>query len=66
VWATEEFIYKFEVEIDGSKIDAPEGESFERMTMVFEIFDHGENIVIGLPPENEVTFVEHLGGFGTS
>ena len=63
VWATDEYVYKFLVDVDGSEIEAPEGESFDRMTMLFEIYDYGASIVIEVPPADEVTFVDDAGGF---
>jgi hypothetical protein len=42
-------VYKYVIEMDGS--DLPEGEAFESMIMVFEMYDYGEDIVIEPPEE---------------
>lgn len=58
LWMDDEYLYKILFEIDGSQVEAPEGEGFERMTMTYEIFDYGADIVIEAPPADQVTFVE--------
>lgn len=71
VWMDDQYLYKMYFDIDGTQIDAPEGESFERMTMTYEIYDYGADIVIEAPPADQVTFVEEEAlspglGFGFS
>lgn len=63
IWATDEYIYRFKVDIDGAGIEAPEGESFDRMTMVFDMWDYGTSINIEPPPADELTFVDEASGF---
>jgi hypothetical protein len=58
LWMDDQYLYKFFFEVDGSQVEAPEGEGFERMTMTYEIFDYGADIVIEAPPADRVTFVE--------
>ena len=58
VWMDDQYLYKMFFDIDGTQIEAPEGESFERMTMTYEIYDYGADIVIEAPPADQVTFVE--------
>ncbi len=58
IWMDDQYVYKIFFEIDGSQVDAPEGEGFERMTMTYEIYDYGADIVIEAPPADQVTFVE--------
>ena len=58
LWIDDQYLYKILFEIDGTQIDAPEGEGFERMTMVYEIYDYGADIVIEPPPADQVTFVD--------
>ncbi len=71
VWMDDQYLYKMFFDIDGMQVDAPEGESFERMTMTYEIYDYGADIVIEAPPADQVTFVEEEAlspglGFGFS
>ena len=58
VWMDDKYLYKILFEIDGTGIDAPEGEGFERMTMVYEIYDYGADIVIEPPPADQVSFID--------
>ena len=55
LWISDDgLIYKYVIEIDGSKLDVPAEDAFESMIIDFEMFDYGEDIVIA-PPE---TFTE--------
>ncbi len=58
VWMDDQYLYKIFFDIDGTQIESAEGDSFERMTMTYEIFDYGADIVIEAPPADQVTFVE--------
>ena len=53
LWISEEngLVYKYRLEIDGTKVDVPPEEAFESMIMEFEMFDYGEDIVIEAPEE---------------
>ena len=58
VWMDDDYLYKIFFDIDGTQIESAEGDSFERMTMTYEIYDYGADIVIEAPPADQVTFVE--------
>lgn len=58
VWMDDQYLYKIFFDIDGTQVVSEEGDSFERMTMTYEIFDYGADIVIEAPPADQVTFVE--------
>ena len=58
VWMDDQYLYKVFFDIDGTEFESEEGDSFERMTMTYEIFDYGADIVIEAPPADQVTFVE--------
>lgn len=58
VWMDDQYLYKVFFDIDGSELESEEGDSFERMTMTYEIYDYGADIVIEAPPADQVTFVE--------
>ncbi len=66
IWIDDNYLYKLLIEIDGTQVDAPEGEGFESMRMVYEIFDYDADVVVEAPPADQVTFVDDLGmsGFG--
>lgn len=53
------------LEIDGTGIDAPPDESFESMTLRFDLFEVNGNVIIEPPPASDVTPMEELeNGFG--
>lgn len=58
IWMDDEYLYKIFFDVDGTQIESAEGDSFERMTMTYEIYDYGADIVIEAPPADQVTFVE--------
>ena len=59
VWMDDLYLYKVFFDVDGTKIEFEEGDdSFERMTMTYEMWDYGADIVIEVPPADQVTFVE--------
>lgn len=67
LWMDDQYIYKIFFEIDGTKVEAEEGDSFEWLTMTYEIYDYGADIVIEAPPADQVTSVEESSfdfGFG--
>lgn len=52
LWISDDgLVYKYVIEIDGSKVDVPPEDAFELMTIDFEMFDYGEDIVIEPPAE---------------
>lgn len=65
IWVSEEgYMVRMVMEIDGSGIDAPPGEQFERMTLRYDMTDINGEVVIEPPPASEVTDIEDLeGGF---
>jgi hypothetical protein len=62
IGADDGLIYKYVMDIDGSKVVTTPDESFERMVMVFEIYDYGADIVIEPPPADQITSSDELGG----
>jgi hypothetical protein len=58
VWMDDDYLYKMLFEIDGSQVDAPEGEGFESMSMLYEIYDYNADVVVEAPPADQVTFVD--------
>lgn len=65
VWMDDDYVYKILFEVDGSQVDAPEGEGFESMTMLYEIYDYNTDVVVEAPPADQVTFVDEESlGFG--
>ncbi len=55
-------LHRFEMTFDGSQLgDAAESGGFERMTMRFDILDHGAPVEIVAPPADQVTDGEGLG-----
>ena len=66
VWISDDgFVVRFVMEIDGSDIETAPGESFEAMTMRYDLFDLNGNVAIEPPPASETTDIEDLeGSFG--
>ena len=66
VWISDDgFVVRFIMEIDGSDIETTPDESFERMTMRYDLFDLNGDVKIEPPPASETTDIEDLeGGFG--
>lgn len=66
VWISDDgFVVRFIMEIDGSDVETTPGESFERMTMRYDLFDLNGDVKIEPPPASETTDIEDLeGGFG--
>lgn len=58
VWMTDQHIHKFVMDIDGTEIDLPPDEQFERMVFTYEIYDYGHLVTIEAPPSDQVTFVD--------
>ena len=66
VWISDDgFVVRFIMEIDGSDIETTPGESFEQMTMRYDLFDLNGDVKIEPPPASETTDIEDLeGSFG--
>jgi hypothetical protein len=63
LWISDDgYMVRMVMEIDGSGIDAPPEESFDTMTLRYDLFDINGDIVIEEPPASEVTAVEDLEG----
>lgn len=58
VWMTDEHIHKFVMDIDGTELDLPPDEQFERMVFTYEISDYGQVVTIEAPPADQVTFID--------
>ncbi|MDH4116749.1 MAG: hypothetical protein OEW30_05055 [Acidimicrobiia bacterium] len=63
LWISEDgHLVRMVMEIDGSTVEAPPGEAFERMVMTYDVFDINQPVVI--EPPAEYTDIEDLeGGF---
>ena len=57
----EGYLVRMMMEIDGSTVDAPEGEGFESMSIRYDVFDINQPVTIEPPPQSEVTPIEDLG-----
>jgi len=56
IWIGDDgFIYRYVIDMTGETADATAGQGFERMVMVFEMFDWGEPIEVEVPPADQVT-----------
>ena len=65
VWISGDgLVVRFVMEIDGSDVQTAPGESFERMTMRYDLFDLNGDVDIQPPPASEVTDIEDLEGAG--
>lgn len=53
-------LYRYLIEIDGSEVEAPDGEGFEAMTILFEMWDYNEPISVEVPDSADVTHVDDL------
>ena len=63
VWISEDgFVVRFVMTIDGSSVQTAPGESFESMTMQYDLFNLGGDVTIEPPPASDVTDIEDLGG----
>jgi hypothetical protein len=56
-------VHRYAIDIDGTAIEAEPGESFDRMTMTFDMFDFGADVNITAPPDDQVTDVDTLDFF---
>lgn len=62
IWISDEgYMVRMLMEIDGSGIEAS-GEEFETMTMSYDVFDVNGDVVIEVPPADQVTPMEDLEG----
>lgn len=63
LWVSEEgHLVRLLLEFDGSEIEAPPEEQFDRMVLRYDVFDINGDVVIEPPPFGEVTAVEDLEG----
>ena len=63
IWVSSDgLVHRFEIMLDASLADVPEGEGFDRLVMRFDLFDHGLPVDIVAPPAGEVTGGGDLGG----
>lgn len=63
VWISDAgFVVRFVMEIDGTGISTEPGESFESMTMRYDLYDLNEAVTIEPPPASETTDIEDLEG----
>ena len=58
VWVTDEFVHKFVMDVDGSELDLPPDEQFDRMVFTYEISEYGEDVSIEAPPADQVTVID--------
>ena len=56
-------VYRFAMVLDGDDIQTAPGEAFDNMTMVFEMFDWGTDVVVEPPPPENVIDIEDLNLF---
>lgn len=64
IWISEDgYMVRMVMEVDGSGIDAPPEESFDTMTLRYDVFDINGDVAIEEPPASQVTAVEDLEGF---
>ena len=62
IWVSSDgLVHRFEIMLDASLADVPEGEGFDRLVMRFDLFDHGLPVDIVAPPAGEVTAGGDLG-----
>lgn len=66
IWISDAgLIVRFVMEIDGTGIATAPGESFESMTMRYDLYDLNEAVTIDPPPASQTTNIEDLeGAFG--
>lgn len=63
IWIGDDgFVYRYVMAISGDSVAAEPGESFESMTMTFEMYDYGAPIDVAEPDPSDVTDAEELGG----
>ena len=63
LWIADDgLIYRYSMEISGDSLATVPGQSFGTMTMTFDMFDYGAQILIEEPPASEVTDASELGG----
>lgn len=65
VWVSGDgLVVRFVMEIDGTAVESAPGESFDTMTMRYDLFDLNGNVTIEPPPAGDVTDIEDIEGFG--
>jgi hypothetical protein len=61
LWISDDgLVNKYVIEMDGTDLDGPADEEFESMVIDFEMYDYGSDIVIEVPPADQVTDMESL------
>ncbi|MCL1595623.1 MAG: hypothetical protein M3132_14845 [Actinomycetia bacterium] len=61
VWISEDgLVVRFVMEIDGDSVEVDPVDSFDRMTMQYDMFDLNQPVVIEVPPESDITDVADL------
>lgn len=66
VWFTDDgHMVRLIMEIDGSELDVPPEEHFERMVLRYDVFEINGDVQIEPPPADQVTAIEDLDPFGS-
>ncbi len=61
LWISDEgHLVRLLLELDGTSIEAPSGESFETMTIRYDMYDLNQPVSISAPPASQVTPIEDL------
>jgi hypothetical protein len=56
IWIGDDgLVYRYVIDLAAESFEASEGQGFERMRMVFEMFDWGQDINLEAPPADQVT-----------
>ncbi|MFQ5554002.1 MAG: hypothetical protein ACE5GC_01365, partial [Acidimicrobiia bacterium] len=64
IWIGDDgLVYRYQIEIDGTDIGVTDGQGFDRMAMMFEMWDCGEAIDVAPPPADQITSAEDLALF---
>lgn len=62
LWITDDgVVVRYIMDIDGSMVDAPDSEQFQRMVMTFNLLDFNQPVTIVAPDPADVTEIETLG-----
>lgn len=56
IWIGDDgLVYRYVIDLAGETVEAPAGQGFDRMMMVFEMYDWGEAINVEVPPADQIT-----------
>jgi len=56
IWIGDDgLVYRYSIDLSADDIEGSEGQGFERMLMIFEMFDWGLDVNIEAPPADQVT-----------